>query len=347
MKLPPLIDLHEDISYYYISSAAGLGFPVDDLSKDLRGRNGDIPKFRKAHVAIIVTSIFPLIQTLASEVNVRLAKGYGTPKYARAYAMKGVASTALEHIKVYYSLEKKHADAIHLIRNSKDVEEAVGLETLGFLMGMEGAYPIEDVYDLVLYYNLGLRCLGLAWNFDSRYCASCMSKKDYGLTGEGEDLVRECNRLGLIIDLAHASRQTHFDVVGTSKLPVINSHSSTKVLHQMSRNLDDDMYEAIKKNNGVVGVIFSETMIGMNKTIDDLATHIMRVYDSFGPDILAIGTDYFGLVDYPAVKGLEDITQVSRLYEILAERGMNAPDIEKLAYRNALRVIMANAKHWG
>lgn len=193
---------------------------------------------------------------------------------------------------------------------------------------------------------MGLRSLGLAWNFDSRYCASCMSKRDYGLTGEGENLVRESNRLGLIIDLAHTSKQTHMDVTRESKLPVINSHSSTKALHQMSRNLDDDMYEAIRKNGGVVGTIFSETMIGMRKTIDDLATHIIRVHDDFGPDVLAIGTDYFGLVDYPAVKGLEDITKVDKLFDILKKKGISDADIEKLAYKNALRVIEENARHW-
>jgi membrane dipeptidase len=346
MKLPPLIDLHEDISYYYVNSAAGLGFPVADFEMDLRGRHGDIPKFRRAHVSIVFSSIFCLIQTLATAVNTQLAKGYGTSRYDRAYAIRGAAATAMEHIKVYYSLQKRYGESIHIIRKGRDIDTAVDLMSIGFLMAMEGAYPIEDIYDLSLYYNMGLRCLGLAWNFDSRYCASCMSKKDYGLTGEGEDLIRECNRLGVIVDLAHASRQTHFDVVRTSKLPVINSHSSTKALHAMSRNLDDDMYEAVKKNRGVVGMIFSETMIGMSKTIEDLATHLMRIYENFGPDVLAIGTDYFGLVDYPAVKGLEDITKVRKLYEILEKKGMSEADIEKLAYKNALRVIKENAKHW-
>ena len=82
---------------------------------------------------------------------------------------------------------------------------------------------------------MGLRSLGLTWNFDTKYSATCMSKKDYGLTGEGGDLIERCNELGIVVDLAHASRLTHLEVCATSRLPVINSHSNSRSLHDVAK----------------------------------------------------------------------------------------------------------------
>ncbi|MEM3490221.1 MAG: membrane dipeptidase, partial [Nitrososphaerota archaeon] len=146
------------------------------------------------------------------------------------------------------------------------------------------------------------------------------------------------------LDLAHASKNTHIDVLNASKLPVINSHSNARKLKDVPRNLDDEIYQEFKKNKGVVGFVFG--MIGGNEDIYSLADQIMYVYQNFGPDIIAIGTDYFGLIDGKAPKGLEDITKISNLFKILLDKGLKESDIEKLAYKNALRVIEANATYW-
>ncbi|MEM2004143.1 MAG: membrane dipeptidase, partial [Nitrososphaerota archaeon] len=225
-----------------------------------------------------------------------------------------------------------------------DLQRSINGERIGFLLALEGTYMLEDVDDIRLYYNLGVRSLQIMWNFDNRYGASCMSTKDYGLTGEGEELVKEANKRGIILDLAHASKNTHIDVLNASKLPVINSHSNARKLKDVPRNLDDEIYQEFKKNKGVVGFIFG--MIGGNEDIYSLADQIMYVYQNFGPDIIAIGTDYFGLIDGKAPKGLEDITKISNLFKILLDKGLKESDIEKLAYKNALRVIEANAIYW-
>jgi len=250
----------------------------------------------------------------------------------------------LEHIKVYYRLAEIYPEHLKLVLTANDIAGVMNDKKTGFLLALEGSYMLEDVDDAKLYYNLGVRSLQLAWNFDNRYAASCMSAKDYGLTGEGEELVREANRLGLILDLAHASRNTHMDVLNMSKLPVINSHSNAKKLHNVSRNLDDETYEAIKARKGVVGFLFGLT--APKDDINSLLKHIMYVYEQFGPDILAIGTDYFGMIDGKAPEGLEDITKVSGLFNKLMDNGMKEGDVEKLAYRNALRVIEENASRW-
>ncbi|MBI2649433.1 MAG: membrane dipeptidase [Thaumarchaeota archaeon] len=342
----PIIDLHQDISYYYVMGASGLGFPLEDFSKDVPGRHGDIPEFRRLNVKIVFSSIFCLLATLSPSTSKQLARGYGTGTYQRGYTTRATGSTVLEHMKVYYALEELHPAFITILRHAADIKRVMRRKMTGFLVALEGAYALEDTHDLKLFYNLGLRSLQLSWNFDNKYCASCMSKKDYGLTGDGEEVVDQCNKLGIIIDLAHASKKTHRDVGRVSKLPFVNSHSNAKAVHNVSRNLDDETYEIIKKGGGVVGAIFGSSMVGGKKSLDTLADHIMYVYDKFGSDILALGTDYFGIIDYGTTKGLENITKVGDLFNLLLKRGMGRKDLEKLAYKNSLRVITKNAERW-
>lgn len=345
-RWPPVIDLHEDISYYYIAHPDDLPFRRDSYSKDLPLRDSDIPKFQKANLRLLFSAIFCLPPIVNFEVGRRVAGGYGMDqrRYHSSNTTHGAATAALDHMKVYYALAEEYADSIHLVRTRADLREAELGRSIGFLLAMEGAYAIEDVYDLDLYYNLGLRSLGLVWNFDTRYCASCMSKKDYGLTGEGEELVKRCNRFGVIIDLVHASKKTHIEVARASSLPVMNTHSNAKAIHPMSRTIDDEMYEVIKKNGGVVGSVIETTMVGGKGDLEKLVDHIVYVRERFGPEITAIGTDYFGLSR--AVTGLEDISKIGALFRALERRGMSEDDIEKLAYGNALRVIRANAARW-
>ena len=342
MKSPPIIDLHEDLSYYYVSGASGLSFGLDELGKDLPGRHGDIPKFRKANVKIVVSSVFCLLPTISPRIREKLSGGYGFK--LRAWTPKAAPLTSLEHIKVYYQLVKSYPNDLTLVLTRRDVEEAVKGDRIGLLLSMEGAHMLEDPYDLELYYNLGIRSIQLTWNFDTRYAASCFSAKDYGLTGEGEELIREANRLGVIVDLAHASKQTHLDAADASKLPIINSHGNARRIHDTPRNLDDEMYEAIKRTGGVAG--FMCALMGGERDVEACADNIMYVYENFGPDLIAIGTDYFGLVDTEPPRGLEDITKIGNLFNLLLDKGMKEEDIEKLAYKNALRVILEHAEKW-
>ena len=144
-----------------------------------------------------------------------------------------------------------------------------------------------------------------------------------------------------------SSRKTAMTVLDESRLPVLNSHSNAKALLDVVRNLDDDYIEKIKENRGVFGFIFAGEMISLERPdISGLVKHIMYVYKRFGANNMAIGTDYFGLGDNGAPPGLEDITRVRDLWGALLDAGMKESDIEKVSYKNALRVIEANAARW-
>src|SRR3989442_14087697 len=147
MAKPPVIDLHQDISYYYVSGASGLGFPLADFSKDIPGRHGDLPKFRKASVRIVFSSIFCLLTTLSPSVSKQLAKGYGTKAYQRSYSTRAAGSTFLEHMKVYYALEEQNPGSITILRKSADVRKSVAGGWSRAFGSPEGADSPEDTYN--------------------------------------------------------------------------------------------------------------------------------------------------------------------------------------------------------
>ena len=293
---------------------------------------------------LVFTSIVPLMYTMSRAQTERQRKGY---RYAtKAMRPRSSPMLALQHLLAYYDLVKSNSDSLELMHYAEDLKEPFQGGKTGFLIAIEGAEALEDVEDLNLFYKLGLRSLQLTWNFDNRYSASCMSKKDYGLTGDGESLLELCNELGVIMDLAHASRKATTEALGLSRLPVIVSHSNARGVYDHVRNLADEELEMLKRNGGVVGVDLIGPTIAERASIRSLAEHIMYIRNSFGSDVIAIGTDFFGLLSADPPEGLEDITRLGKLWDELLGKGLSEEEIEKISYRNALRVIERNAASW-
>lgn len=333
-----VIDLHEDVANYYMAE----GDDENDFSKDIAGRQADFPKYRKSGVAIVVASLFPLIRTWNPQLQAHLTAGYGA--FSAAQVAKGPTAIALEQMKIYYKMRKRFPDSFRIVQRTVDLEESVKTPRVGFLVCLEGTEALEDVSDLEILYKLGVRAVGLTWNFDTRFAASCMSKKDYGLTGEGEHLVEEANEMGVIVDLAHSSKATMLDVLALSNCPVMISHANYSQVHAHTRNVNDDVLEPLNQNGGVIGFTLINDTIGPNPGIDSLAKHIISVRERYGSDILAIGTDYLGITRPPT--GLEDITKLENLLHKLAELGMKDDELRKLAWQNAYRMINQNAHGW-
>src|SRR3989442_6387068 len=159
MAKPPVIDLHQDISYYYVSGASGLGFPLADFSKDIPGRHGDLPKFRKASVRIVFSSIFCLLTTLSPSVSKQLAKGYGTEAYQRSYSTRAAGSTFLEHMKVYYALEEQNPGSITILTKSADVRKVMAGGGARFIVLLVGGFSILNTNNPQLVHQLRGRVL--------------------------------------------------------------------------------------------------------------------------------------------------------------------------------------------
>jgi len=338
-RLPPTIDLHEDISAYFLYH--GGGAPLGDFNEDLPGRDADIPKYRKANVRCVFAAIFPGIETFSPEESRVLMNLYGRWLPATRYRVP--QSILWEHISIYYKMSEAYR--VKIVESISDLERCLrGEVELCFILHLEGAEPLDEPYDLVILRRLGLRSIGLTWNYMNKYGAGCTVKKDVGLTSDGEELVKLANKLGVVIDLAHASKKTMIDALEISKKPVIISHANVRRIVDKPRNVDDEVLELLYKNRGVIGISAIGPLVSSKPkpTLDDLVEHFIYIYERFGPDILAIGTDFLGLLGLPAPEGFESIDKLPNLYNKLLEKGFTERDIEKIAYENVLRVLREN-----
>jgi len=335
---PPTIDLHEDISIYFLTH--GSGEILGDFNKDLSGRDADLPKYKRGNVRGVFAAIFPGVESFSPAESAILEKLYGV--WLPATKFRSPQSLLWEHISIYYKMSEVYG--IRIVESLNDIERCLSGQEICFILHLEGADAIDDPYDLVILKKIGLRSIGLTWNYTNKYGTGCAAKKDLGLTDLGEELIKTANRLGIIIDLAHASKKTIIDTLEISKKPVIISHTNIRKIVDSPRNIDDEILELIHKNQGVVGISAIGPMISnkLKPTIDDLIKHFVYVYERYGADILAIGTDFLGLLGLPAPEGFESIDKLPQLYQKLREKGFSENDIEKIAHKNILRVLKNN-----
>ena len=340
MKKIPLIDLHEDIGAYILRHSYFKKFDISDPK-----RNADIPSYREINLKLVVSVVFPMLSSINQKELKKMKKLYKEEWiYENVVLPASPYSISIKMIKLYHNLIKTYSHDLKLITKKRDLENLFKDNRIGFLINIEGTEALETSDDLETFYLLGLRMVGLTWNYDTRYAASCMSKKDYGLTGSGEELIDLANEKGIIIDLAHSSPNTMVDTLEISKLPVVISHANYFPLMPHVRNVLDKVLEKLANNAGIIGFTFIKgTISSSGDYLSSLADHITEVHNRYGSDIIALGTDYFGTE--PPVE-LNRITKIKLLYEKLLEKGLGEEDIEKLAWKNAFRVISQNASKW-
>ena len=157
------------------------------------------------------------------------------------------------------ALAEQHPETWMLATSAADIRRAASEGKIAALMGLEGGYAIDERLENVKrYYDLGVRYMSPAWSVSTSWAGS--SGDDIGATRGlnefGKSVVREMNRLGMMIDVSHVSDQTFWDIVNTSTAPVIATHSACRAIADVPRNLTDDMIRALAKTGGVVNVIF-------------------------------------------------------------------------------------------
>ena len=239
-------------------------------------------------------------------------------------------------------LAERHPDAITLARTADDIRAARAAGKLALFLGVEGSYAIDDDMPagVARLAEAGVRFIGPLWERDSKAGTSCRTpaKRDHGLTEHGRALVRACNQAGLLLDVAHASRKTFWDMLEASATPPFSSHSGADGVHPHPRNLDDDQIRALAARGGIVGVIFVAAYLGgAFCTLERVADHIEHVARVGGDDCVALGSDFDGFMPLP--RGLRDAADLPRLTELLWRRGWREPRLAKLLGGNALRYL--------
>ncbi|WP_048058857.1 dipeptidase [Desulfurococcus amylolyticus] len=327
---PPLVDLHEDIAAYVLSGSLLNPFPLKPFDIDEPLRHADIPKYLASNTRLVVASIFPMIPWYSRGGRISY-KHY--PSLELVYAgLDLYRNIVLAHREFKLVLGRDQLQGLFNEKNG----------SIGLLVGLEGADSLRSPEDLDLLYAGGLRVLGLTWNYNNKYASSCRTQIDNGLTREGLELIGRAVELGVAVDLAHASGKTVRDTYEATGKPVIVSHANTRSVHNHPRNLDDKTLEVVAESKGVVGLVFIASFVSTGvPDVSSLVRHAVYIRDNYGVDILAIGSDYFGSLDAPLVKGLESIDKIGSLWSKLLEEGFTREDIEKIAWRNPLRALTA------
>jgi membrane dipeptidase len=171
----------------------------------------------------------------------------------------GAMQRADDQIAAVRSLAEKHPDVWQLATSASDIRRIASEGKLAALMGLEGGYAIDERMENVeRYYNVGVRYMSPAWSISTSWAGSSNDEvgQTRGLNDFGKGVIREMNRLGMMVDVSHVSDRTFWDIISTSTKPVIATHSGCRAIAQVRRNLDDEMIRAIAKSGGVVCVLF-------------------------------------------------------------------------------------------
>jgi membrane dipeptidase len=240
-----------------------------------------------------------------------------------------------------------------IVRTIAELDQAIERGALAAVMHLEGAEPIdEDLVTLEVLHAFGLRSLGLTWSRENAFAFGGTPAADDrvgersdhapGLKAAGKQLVRRCNELGIVVDMAHLNETGFWDVAEISNRPLMVSHANAYSLSPVTRNLTDSQLDAIRSSNGVIGVTFYTPMLradAQNRSdtpLSAVADHLDYIRDRIGIDHVAIGSD-FGTA--PTPDSLKDATDLPKLWSLLGERGWSDSDLHLVAWANWVRVL--------
>jgi len=254
----------------------------------------------------------------------------------------GAFTHAMDRLDQLLLLEERLPEQFILVRRADDLARAKATGKIAGIAGLEGAEALDaSIGALRQFYRLGVRNLGLAWNYRNAACDGVAeSRTNGGLTEFGVKVVEECNRLSMLLDVSHLSPAGVADVLAVSRQPIIASHSNAYALCDHPRNLTNAQMEAIAARGGVIGVTFVNAFLNRENpeatTVDDVVAHIEYMLGVVGPDHISIGSDFDGCT---TPTDLNDATSYPLITQKLVERGHDPKVIRKILGENLLRVI--------
>jgi membrane dipeptidase len=352
-----VFDGHNDLPFRF-RELNDLSFRIIDLRKPQKDLHTDIPRLRKGGVGAQFWSAFVYAST----------------------ARKGTAvRETLEQIDVIHRLVKTYPDVFELAATADDVERIRKKGKIASLIGVEGGHSIDNSLGVLrTCYTLGVRYMTLTHSETIDWADSATDvARHKGLTRFGEQVVREMNRLGMLVDISHVSAETMRHALRVSKAPVIASHSSAYALADHPRNVPDDVLKLIKSNGGVVMVNFfsgfitpegarvtkdlfkvyrtlrkkypdqkkrREAWLAWKKehpfptgSVHHVVDHIEHIIKVAGIDHVGLGSDFDGIGSTP--RQLEDVSCYPYITQELLNRGYKKDEIVKVLGLNTLRVL--------
>jgi len=356
-KQVPLIDGHNDYPWA-LREKAGRDLEKLDITKSQPSIMTDIPRLRAGGVGGQFWSVY-----VPAELQ-----------------GQGAVTATLEQIDIVHRMMRKYPETFELALTADDVERIFKHGKIASLIGMEGGHSIDSSLGaLRMFYRLGARYMTLTHAKNVPWADAATDVPALGgLSSFGEDVVREMNWLGMLVDLSHVAPDTMEDAIRVSQAPVIFSHSSARAVNDVPRNVPDNILQLLPKNGGVVMVTFvpgflSPQVAAWNKLQTDEENRLKQQYPSDANAVTAgvdawtkahpapratiadaanhidhirqiAGIDHVGLGgDFDGitsvVQGLEDVSTYPALTAELLRRGYKEEDIKKILGLNILRVM--------
>jgi membrane dipeptidase len=352
-----VIDGHNDLPWM-MRTKGGSSFDKIDIAKPVPQFHTDIPRLRKGNVGAQFWSAYPPASTRQQHRAARFT---------------------LEQIDLIHRMVKRYPETFEMAGTADDILRIRKKGKIACLIGVEGGHAIENSISLLrIFYDLGVRYMTLTHSDTIEWADSATDKPLHGgLSPFGEEVVREMNRLGMLVDISHVSVETMKDALRVSKAPIIASHSSARAVADHVRNVPDDVLKLMKKNRGVVMVNFYSGFVvpssakQMTKmfevsralqkkfpdereykreyakwkskqkieagTIHDVVDHIDHIVKVAGVDCVGIGSDFDGVSMLP--KQLDDVAAYPFITQELLNRGYGDAQIKKIMGGNALRAL--------
>lgn len=351
----PIFDGHNDTLLRLWRLAAKEGAdPVAAFLEGGRGGHIDLPKARAGGFAGGMFAVFvPSPGGDAARMDRMMqAPAYDLPlpPELRPEAANGpaVAMTALLH-----RIAAASDGALTVCRTAADVRAARAAGSIAAVLHFEGAEMVPDLDSLEVWHAAGLRSLGPVWSRPTRYGHGVPFRfpgtpdTGEGLTPAGKDLVRACNRLGVMIDLSHLNAAGVRDVAAISDKPLVATHSNAHALCPHTRNLTDDQLAMIRDSGGLVGVNFAASFIrpdgrmSADTPLEQLVRHIDHLLERLGPGGVALGSDFDGAT-VPAELG--DAAGLPALVGALRQFGYDEATLERVLWSNWVSVL---ERTWG
>jgi membrane dipeptidase len=357
-----VIDGHNDLPGR-IREKANLSFRNIDLRKLQKELHTDIPRLKKGGVGAQFWSAWVA--------------------YDPAQPGKAVRET-LEQIDVIQRMVKEYPDVFAMAYSVDDIQKARKAGKIASMIGVEGGHAIDNSLGVLrMYHALGVRYMTLTHADTLDWADSATDKvKSKGLSKFGEQVVREMNRLGMLVDLSHVSADTMRHALRVTKAPVMFSHSSAFALADHPRNVSDDVLKLVKKNDGLVmvnffsGFVMPEGARAMKDmfavyrkmvkkypdekdrkialeawrkenpfpsgTVHHVVDHIEHIIKTAGIDHVGLGSDFDGISQVP--KQLEDVSSYPYITQELLNRGYKPAEVRKVLGGNLLRVMRGAEK---
>jgi len=259
------------------------------------------------------------------------------------YLPAGAVRQTLRVLDVLYRELERNPGHLLLATTAADIERAKDEGEVAAVVGIEGAESLEgDLGVLRVLHRLGVRLVTVTWSRRNQAADGIYEERTGGgLARFGLQLVQECNRLGILLDVSHLSAAGVQDVLQASEHPVIASHSNAYALCPHRRNLSDEQLIAVAAGGGVVGVTFVPSFLapeGEQASLEKLLDHVEHIVRVAGEDHVGLGSDFDGF-GAPAPLGLEDVTRMPGITAGLLDRGYSEPQIEKVIGGNFMRVF--------